>query len=142
MKSNFTKKYAIRFRSFELWTTHSGYNKHGKRKSPAAKKCFVNGLKTFVEKQKTLLPQLKSLNNMMIINVITTVRRSGEVENIKSFPINKNDVVEEVVKQAEDDFINTVKDIDCSIDDYSIRKILENGYYIGEYNYVGIVWSK
>lgn len=79
---------------------------------------------------------------MMIINVITTVRRSGEVENIKSFPINKNDVVEEVVKQAEDDFINTVKDIDCSIDDYSMRKILENGYYIGEYNYVGIVWSK
>lgn len=79
---------------------------------------------------------------MMIINVITTVRRSGEVENIKSFPINKNDVVEEVVKQAEDDFINTVKDIDCSIDDYSMRKILESGCYIGEYNYVGIVWSK
>lgn len=79
---------------------------------------------------------------MMIINVITTVRHSGEIEDIKSFPIGENDTVEEVVKQAEDDFINTVKDIDCSIDDYSIRKILENGYYIGEYNYVGIVWSK
>ena len=78
---------------------------------------------------------------MMIINVITTVRHSGEVENIKSFPINENDAVEEVVKQAEDDFINIVKDIDCSIDDYSMRKILESGCYIGEYNYVGIVWS-
>lgn len=78
---------------------------------------------------------------MMIINVITTVRHSGEVENIKSFPINENDVVEEVVKQAEDYFINTVKDMDCSIDEYSMRKILESGCYIGEYNYVGIVWS-
>lgn len=79
---------------------------------------------------------------MMIINVITTVRHSGEVENIKSFPINENDVVEEVVKQAEDVFIDTVKEIDSDIDEYSMRKILESGCYIGEYNYVGIVWSK
>lgn len=79
---------------------------------------------------------------MMIINVITTVKRSGEVENIKSFPINENDVVEEVVKQAEDVFIDTVKEIDSDIDDYCMRKILESGCYIGEYNYVGIIWSK
>lgn len=79
---------------------------------------------------------------MMIINVITTVRHSGEIEDIKSFPIGENDTVEEVVKQAEDVFINIVKDMDSGIDEYSMRKILENGYYIGEYNYVGIVWSK
>ena len=78
---------------------------------------------------------------MMIINVITTIRHSGEIEDIKSFPINENDTVEEVVKQAEDVFINIVKDMDSGIDEYSMRKILENGYYIGEYNYVGIVWS-
>lgn len=79
---------------------------------------------------------------MMIINVITTDRYSGRVENIKSFPISENDVVEEVIKQAEDVFIDTVKEIDSDIDDYCMRRILEGGYYVGDKTYIAIVWSK
>lgn len=59
MKSNFTKKYAIRFRSFELWTTHSGYNKHGKRKSPAAKKMLRKWAKNIRRKAENIIAPIK-----------------------------------------------------------------------------------
>lgn len=62
MKSNFTKRYTIRFRSFELWTTHSGYNKHGKRKSPATKKTLRKWAKNLRRKAENIIAPIKFEN--------------------------------------------------------------------------------
>lgn len=59
MQTNFSQKYAIRFRSFELWTTHSGYNKHGKRKSLATKKTLRKWAKNLRRKAENIIAPLK-----------------------------------------------------------------------------------
>lgn len=55
MQTNFSQKYATRFRKFELWTTHSGYNKYGKRKSPTAKKILRRWAKNLRRKAENII---------------------------------------------------------------------------------------
>ena len=55
MKTNFTQRYAIRFKNFESWTTHEGYNKYSKRKSPSSKKIFRKWAKNIRRKAENII---------------------------------------------------------------------------------------
>lgn len=59
MKTNFTQKYALRFYNFESWTTHSNYNKYGKRKSPETKKTLRKWAKNLRRKAENIIASIK-----------------------------------------------------------------------------------
>jgi hypothetical protein len=65
---------------------------------------------------------------MRVINVVTI--KEGVVNEIESFGVFEEQLVNDVVKPAEELFVKKAKELGCNTDDEDeVKAILDNGYY-------------
>lgn len=65
---------------------------------------------------------------MRIINIVTI--KEGVVNEIESFGVFEEQLVEDVVKPAEKLFVEKAKELGCNTDDEDeVEAILDGGYY-------------
>ena len=83
---------------------------------------------------------------MRVINVVTI--RNGVVDEIKSFGIFEEQLSEEVIEKAEDEFIQEAKRVGWNPEKHycdNEQDLIEEGYYMTEYGdfpNVCLTWSE